>query len=108
MGLAITKRDTELDECFPVDADQFYDILQKFMEITPENYLTAFQVSKDALSLADRWSCLMTNAGKLALSNKINKTELKDYCYRKYQTLKYIHEFLRMIWNKGEQGERGR
>lgn len=100
---------TELDKYFPEDTKQYYDLVEAFVSLTTEDHATAFELSKTAWGLADRWANIASNASKLALMHKdVNKTELKDYCYRKYQLLKYIHEFTRMLWNKGEQGERGR
>lgn len=106
MAMVIEKRKTDFDCLFPEDVNQYYDIANKFLNLSTEDHLTAFEISKRAWVLSDRWANIASNAGKLALKEKFNKTDLKDYCYRKYRQMQYIHEFTRMLWNKGEQGQR--
>lgn len=106
MGLTIERRKTQFDELFPEDINQYYDIATKFLNLNQEDFGHAFEISKKAWVLSDRWACIAANAGKLALNNKVSKTELKDYCYRKYRQMQYIHEFCRVLWNKGEQSSR--
>jgi hypothetical protein len=104
--LAIERKAVDFDGCFPEDIDQYYQIANQFLNLNTEDFATAFEISKKAWVLADRWANISANVGKLALSNKVNKTDLKDYCYRKYRQMQYIHEFSRMLWNKGEQGSK--
>ena len=106
MALVIEKRKTDFDSLFPEDLSQYYDMANVYLNLGTEDYATAFEVSKKAWVLADRWANISANAGKLAGMKKVNKTDLKDYCYRKYRQMQYIHEHCRMIWNKGEQAER--
>jgi hypothetical protein len=59
--------------------------------------------------MVDRFSNLSADASKLALSNtfsKTNKSDIKDFCYRKLKVMESIYETSRMVWNKGEQASR--
>ncbi|AKN32404.1 hypothetical protein Ccar_16670 [Clostridium carboxidivorans P7] len=108
MRLTITRKKVDLDECFPEDIDQYYDLATQYINLTTEDCSHAFKLSQKAWVLADRWAAIAANAGKLAMNKdkKINKTDLKDYCYRKYRQMQYIHEHCRMIWNKGEDAQK--
>jgi len=106
VAIVITRRKVDFDAYFQEDIDQYYDIANEFLNLTTEDFVQAFEISKKAWVLSDRWACIAANAGKLASSNKVNKTELKDYCYRKYRQMQYVHEFCRVLWNKGEQASR--
>ncbi len=102
MGYSIKRKKIELDECFPEDVEQYYEIAEQYLNLTTEDFASAFEISKKAWVLSDRWSALASDAGKLATMKKLNKTDIKDYCYRKYKQMSRIHEHTRMIWNKGE------
>lgn len=106
MGLLITRKAVDFDECFPEDIEQYYDLANKFINLTSEDYSTAFEISKKAWTLADRWGAISANASKLATIKHCSKTDLYKYCYQKYRQLQYMHEFTRILWNKGEQSSR--
>jgi hypothetical protein len=106
MALKIERKQVDFDACFQEDMDQYYDIANSFLNLSSEDHGTAFEISKKAWVLADRWASIAANASKLAALKAVNKTDLKDYCYRKYRQMQYIHEFCRVLWNKGEQASR--
>lgn len=106
MGLKITQKETDFNEYFQEDINQYYDIANEFLNLTTEGYSKAFEISKKAWVLADRWSCIATNAAKLATMKHVSKTDLYNYCYQKYRQLQYMHEFARILYNKGEQASR--
>lgn len=109
MGLNVDKRETEFTKMFHEDMNLFYNVMERYMNLTSENYAGAYKLSQDALVMEDRFANLTADAGKLALSNKISKvskSDIKDFCYRKLKIMEYVHEQARMVWNKGEQGER--
>jgi hypothetical protein len=109
MGLKIDKRETEFSKLFPQDMELYYDVMERYIQLTPEDFAGAYRLSQDALVMEDRFANLTASAGKLALSNQVskaNKSDIKDFCYRKLKIMEYIHEQARMVWNKGEQGER--
>jgi hypothetical protein len=109
MGIKVEKREMEFSKLFPEDMDLYYQVLNRFMNITSENFAGAYLLSKDALAMVDRFSNLSADAAKLALSNtisKTSKTEIKDFCYRKLKVMEAVYETARILWNKGEQRER--
>lgn len=106
MPLKITQKEVDFNNYFPEDIKQFYDIANEFINLTPENYIKAFEISKRAWVLSDRWSCIAANASKLAAIKHCSKTDLYNYSYQKYRSLQYMHEFSRVLFNKGEQARR--
>ncbi len=109
MALKIDKRETEFSKLFPEDMKLYYSIMERYLALKPENYSGAYELSQDALAMEDRFANLTADAGKLALSNEVSKaskSDIKDFCYRKLKIMEYVHEQARMVWNKGENGER--
>ena len=106
MGIKITQRETQFDSCFPDDINQYYELANEFANLTTEDYAKAFEISKKGWILADRWSSIASNASKLAALKKTSKTDLYKFCYEKYRQMQYVHEFCRVLWNKGEQASR--
>lgn len=99
----IARKEVDFDKCFPEDMDQYYEIATSYLNLTTESFAQAFDISKKAWVLADRWANIAANAGKLATAHGENKTDLKDYCYRKYRQMQYIHEHCRILWRSGEE-----
>jgi hypothetical protein len=106
MALKIERKQVDFDACFQEDMDQYYDIANQFLNLNSEDYGTAFEISKKSWVLSDRWSAIAANASKLAAVQKVSKTDLYNYCYQKYRQLQYMHEFSRILWNKGEQASK--
>ena len=106
MGIKITQRETQFDDCFPEDLDQYYSIANQFANLTTEDFSQAFEISKKAWILSDRWSCIAANASKLAAIKHVSKTDIYNYAYQKYRGMQYIHEFARILYRSGEQASR--
>ncbi len=53
--MVIERKETDFDSLFPEDVNQYYDIANKFLNLSTEDHLTAFQISKKAWVLSDRW-----------------------------------------------------
>lgn len=106
MGLKITQKETQFDDCFLEDIEQYYELANQFANLKEDSFGLAFEISKKAWILADRWSSIAANASKLAALKKVSKTDLYQYCYQKYRQMQYVHEFSRVLWNKGEQASR--
>lgn len=62
------------------DVNQYYDIANKFLNLSTEDHLTAFEISKKAWVLSDRWANIASNAGKLALKEKGVNHGRNNYC----------------------------
>lgn len=106
MGLKLGVIEHEYDKLFPEDMKLYYEILERYLNLTDENFAGAFNLSKISLQMADRFSTLSLDASKLAFSSNVNKTDIKDFLYRKFKIMEYIHVSSRMTWCRGE--ERGR
>lgn len=103
----ITRKEVDIDKCFPEDVDQYYSIATDYLNLQTENPAGAFELSKKAWVLADRWSAIQANAGKLATMHGLSKTELKDRSYQIYRQCQLMHEHCRMIYRLGEDAMRG-
>jgi hypothetical protein len=99
----IARKEVDFDKCFPEDVDQYYDIATSYLNITTEDFVTAFDISKKAWVLADRWNSIKANASKLATMHGCSKTDLKEYCHGKHRQMQYIHEHCRILWRSGEE-----
>lgn len=98
------KRDEQFKELFPEDLELFNNIFLRYLNLTDENFVGAYQLSKDSLVMMNRFSNLEIQASKLALSNKgFNKTDIKTFCHYKYKVMEYVHTMARMVWSRGEK-----
>jgi hypothetical protein len=98
----IKRYDVDFDKLFADDISLYYDIATKYLNLGTEDFTTAFETCKEAWVLADRWANIAANAGKMATMEGTSKTDLKDYCHRKYRQMQYIHEHCRMMYRIGE------
>ena len=98
----IKRYDVDFDKLFADDISLYYDIATKYLNIGTEDFTTAFETCKEAWVLADRWANIAANAGKMAVMEGTSKTDLKDYCHRKYRQMQYVHEHCRMMYRIGE------
>lgn len=100
--MKVDRVETELDTIFQEDLNQYYEVAEAYVNLAPEDIETAFELTKKAWVLADRWASLSVNASKLA-TMKVNKTDIKDFCYRKHKMMQSIHEHCRVIYRLGEE-----
>ncbi|MCT4593155.1 MAG: hypothetical protein N4A57_02625 [Anaeromicrobium sp.] len=96
------RQSIELDNLFPQDIKQYYEVAHEYLELQPENFRGAFKLSQMAWALADRWNDILANISKLDITKGTTKSELQKYCYGKYRQMKLIHEHCRSIWRLGE------
>jgi hypothetical protein len=76
-----------------------------FVELDDTEYEKAYDLSKRALYLSDNFINLQMEASKLS-SVDATKGEMQKLFYQKYRTLQNIHEFTRMLHNRGERDNR--
>ena len=74
----------------------------KYLNLTSEDYKTAYEITVKSWALAQRWSDISANAGKLASIKEVNKTDLSKWAYQRYRQLQLMHEHARSIWRIGE------
>jgi hypothetical protein len=91
---------------FPEDCKQYRDIARRYMNLTTEDYISAFDVAQQSWVLAQRWSDIQSNAAQLAIEQNVRKTDLRDWAYQRYRQLQLMHEHARMIWKAGEDEAR--
>jgi hypothetical protein len=106
MSVKIDKRDEKYKSLFPEDIELYYEVFEKYINLIDENFSGAYELSKDALNVANRFVNLSFEASKLAFSSEFNKTDIKDFCYRKFKMLEYIHVQARMVWSRGVEREK--
>jgi len=82
---------------------EIYDgILKEFAEIDDVEFEKAYDLSKRALVLSDNFINLQLNAGIVRIGDA-TKSDTQKLFYQKYRTLQLVHEFCRVLWNKGEK-----
>lgn len=81
----------------------FNNIISLYEQLKSEDGESAYNISVEALSLADRFAELSGDAIKIAHDYGWQKTEFCDWSYRKYSVLKEIHTHCRMIWKNCEE-----
>jgi hypothetical protein len=86
------------------DVRQYRDFIKRYSALTTEDCSTAFDMTKEALVLADRWIDLQAQANKEAARELgTTKSDLSQWCYAHYRQLHLAFEHCRVIWNNGER-----
>lgn len=49
MELKIDKRETEFSKLFPQDMELYYDVMERYIQLTPEDFAGVYRLSQDAL-----------------------------------------------------------
>lgn len=88
------------------DIKQYKDILNEFKTLDSADYTTAYNLSQDALVLADRWNEIMLESVKYSRDLEVTKSDFTNYCYQKYKVLMKIHDFARSTWRQGQENLR--
>ena len=99
-------QDNQYNDILKEDSDQYYDTLTAVTNLTPEDVVTAFNLSLKCLGLSDRWSEIMAGAKKIAALHDENKTDLAKWAYQRYRTMQNAHEICRVIWRAGQDALR--
>lgn len=98
---------SDFQKILPEDSKQFQSIADRYMNISPENGVEAFNLMKESWALAQRWSELQASANKIASMDSVDimKTDFKKWCYERYRQMQLIHESTRMIWRQASEYE---
>ena len=86
------------------DIEQYEELVEIFKTLDSSDYSTAYQLSQDALVMADRWNEIMLNSVKYSKELEVTKSDFTNYCYQKYKILMKVHEMCRMIYRTGAYG----
>ena len=88
---------------YPEDSRQYRELAKRYMDINVDKYAEAFEITKKAWALAQRWSDIQSNASVVAIEHGVKKTELSAWAYQRYRQLQNLHEHARMVWGVGER-----
>lgn len=86
------------------DIELYNGLVEDYNNLDSSDYATAYELSKLALSLADRWNEIMLNSVKYSKELDYTKSEFTNYCYQKFKILMKIHDVGRMIYRQGAYG----
>lgn len=86
------------------DIREYDTLFVEYRTLESNDYTTAYDLSKRALILADRWNEIMINGFKYAKELDIAKTKFETYCYQKWKMLMKMHDYCRMIFRQGKDG----
>ena len=73
------------------DFNQFRKISKTFMDVSPEDANTLFELSRESWLLATRWSEIQSNASKISIDNNVAKIDFQNWAYQKYRQLQEMH-----------------
>lgn len=82
---------SQFEKIVQEDFNQFREISKTFMNVSPEDAGTLFQLSLDSWLLATRWSEIQSNASKIAIDNNVTKIDFQNWAYQKYRQLQEMH-----------------
>ena len=82
---------SQFEKIVQEDFNQFRELSKTFMNVTPEDADTLFELSRETWLLATRWSEIQSNASKIALDNNITKMDFQNWAYQKYRQLQEMH-----------------
>lgn len=95
------------EKVFKDELDMVYDLKLRYAKLDETNFVEAFEIAKQALIIADRWSEICLDAQKLTNLKDDTTTQkerpFRDRCYQIYRNLQEMHIHCRQIWNSGEQ-----
>ena len=82
---------SQFEKIVQEDFNQFRKLSKIFMNVTPEDADTLFELSRESWLLATRWSEIQSNASKIALDNNVTKIDFQNWAYQKYRQLQEMH-----------------
>jgi len=86
------------------DIELYNGLLEDFEKLDSSDYASAYELSRIALSLADRWNEIMLDSAKYSKDFNKTKSEFTSYCYQKFKILMKIHDFARVVYRQGAYG----
>ena len=97
-----------INSFFKEDLKQYQFILDNYEGLSSEDGVTAYELAKQCIVQADRWSEISLNASKIGKEINVSKTDLYNWVYHKYRILMTIHEFCRVVSRQCEEQMRNR
>lgn len=86
------------------DIKIYNNLVEEFKTLDSSNFTKAYQLSQEALIVADRWNEIMLNSAKYSKELEYRKSEFTNYCYQKFKMLMKIHDFARVVYRQGSYG----
>ena len=83
------------------DIKQYNELVSSFKALSSSDYTTAYNLSQDAIILADRWNEVMLNSVKYSKELEVTKSDFTSYAYQKFKILMKIHDFCRVVYRQG-------
>ncbi len=90
------------------DIDDYKVVLDNYEVLSSEDGYTAYELAKQALVLADRWSEISFQSSQYSAKYEVSKSAFYDYAYRKYRVLMQVHEFCRVVYRQCSENLRNR
>lgn len=92
---------TELN--FTEEKQLYQEIWDTYQDIEDTDKLTAYELMKKSLALADRFSDIFYQLRKMEKAKLIKDPALKDRIRDREKYLREINQEARMIWNRKEE-----
>ncbi|WP_326511372.1 hypothetical protein [Clostridium intestinale] len=75
------------------------EILEQYMNLSPEDGVGAFKLSQLALSMYDRLNEIRIQVNTVKVTQDKTKSDLKEYIRSKMKVMEYVHVESRAIFN---------
>lgn len=85
------------------DIKQYNLALEDFENIDSSDFMTAYELAKEFLLLANRWNEIMLESAKYCTLVDTSKSSFEKWAYHKYRILMTAHEFCRVTYRQGKE-----
>lgn len=96
---------SDFQTILPDDCKQYNELFKKWLDLTQENADEAYEIMKESLALAQRWSEIQATSRKIHSNSRLDfsVTAFKDWAYQRYRNMQLVHEASRVIWRQANE-----
>ena len=101
--------ESDFSTIFPEETNLYYDVINRYENVSPENGVELFDLKRDSLILADRWNEIYSQCRKgTTIGESFSKsiTLLNKWSRERYTILMRIHEDCRYNWRQVNEQEK--
>lgn len=94
---------SEFEKIVPQDTEQFKKLFKRYKEKKLEDLDELFDISTNALILAQRWCEIQSCASIIAKESGCSKTDFGTWAYQHYRNLQEMHIDCRSLYKSGRE-----
>ena len=89
---------SQFEEICQEDCNQFKELFKRYKDKRIEDLDELHNISTLALTLAQRWCEIQSNASIIAKENGLSKTDFQQWAYQHYRNLQEMHIDCRSLY----------